>query len=333
MTGYDDDRVRALLDEAVRDVEPGYALDSIRTRTADGSRSRRPWRLAAAAAVVATAATVAVVASLGRGPGPHPDGHGVVAGGPSPSAARQTSSTEPPADTVVPVYYVGDTSHGPRLFREFHSAPASERFDVAADDAVRGRASDPDYRSPWPAGTTMNRAQLSQGVLSVDLGGPVADRPAGMSPTAAELALQQLVQTVQGVAQSRVPVTFLVDGTAARTVLGVDTTQPVGASTGDAVLAQVQVDDPTDGSTVGSTFTVKGRAAAFEANVQWELEQGGHVVKRGATTAHECCTLSPFSLHVGDVAPGEYVLVVHDEDPSGNGSAHPWQDTKRVIVR
>ena len=332
MTGYDEDRVRALLEEAVEDVEPGYALGTIRARTTGGSSSRRRWGPAVAGAVVATAATVAVVASLGHGAGPSPDDHGAVAGAPSPSTAQQTPSTELPAEALVPVYYVGDTSHGPRLFREFHRALASQRFDVAADDAVQGRASDPDYRSPWPAGTTMNRAQLSHGVLSVDLGGPVANRPVGMSPTAAELALQQLVQTVQGVAQSRVPVTFLVDGRPVSTVLGVDTTEPLGASTADDVLAQVQVDDPADGSIVGPTFTVRGRASAFEANVQWDLEQGGHVVKRGATTARECCTLSPYSFEVGDVAPGEYVLVVHDEDPSGNGDAHPWQDTKRVTV-
>ena len=99
------------------------------------------------------------------------------------------------------------------------------------------------------------------------------------------------------------------------------------------MLAQVQIASPADGAAVdASPFTVTGRAAAFEANVQWELMQGDTVVKRGFTTAEECCTLAPYSFEV-TAPPGTYTLVVHDEDPSGGEGLAPWQDTKEITVR
>jgi hypothetical protein len=97
----------------------------------------------------------------------------------------------------------------------------------------------------------------------------------------------------------------------------------------------VQVTTPSQGSTWSEPdpITVEGQAAAFEANVQWELKQGDAVVKQGFTTAEECCTLSPFSFPIPLPAPGTYTLVVHDEDPSGGEGPAPWQDTKEITVR
>ena len=101
-------------------------------------------------------------------------------------------------------------------------------------------------------------------------------------------------------------------------------TAPVVRGAADDVLAQVQVTTPADGATVApDPFTVEGRAAAFEANVQWELMQGDTVVKQGFTTAEECCTLSPYSFPIHRPPPGTYTLVVHDEDASGGPRARP----------
>lgn len=331
-----DDEVRALLEEAVADVEPRHGLDEIRARTTS-VRSRRPWLWGAGGAVLATAATIAVVVALGGGPGTTDADPGFSAGrtGASASGPGPTSSTELPQGSfvTVPVSFVGDTGHGPRLFRELHREPAgASTLDAAVEEAVTGRAQDPDYRSPWPEGTTLQRAQLSEGVLSVDLSGPLAGRPSGMTADEARLALQQLVRTAQAVVKQPLPVTFLLDGRPARTLLGVPTAQPLRAGSADDTLAQVQIDTPADGAVVDSPFTVTGEAAAFEANVQWELEQGGAVVKRGFTTAEECCTLSPYSFEVS-APPGRYTLVVHDEDPSGGEGLPPWQDTRQVEVR
>jgi hypothetical protein len=68
--------------------------------------------------------------------------------------------------------------------------------------------------------------------------------------------------------------------------------------------------------------------------VQWELLRDGAVVRRGYTTARECCTLSPYTFRV-TAAPGTYTLVVHDEDVSGGeggAGGGTTSDTKTFTV-
>ncbi len=83
---------------------------------------------------------------------------------------------------------------------------------------------------------------------------------------------------------------------------------------------------------MSSPFTVTGKAAAFEGNVQWELKQGSTVVRRGFTTAKVCCTLSPYRFTV-TAPPGDYTLVVHDEDVSDGEGTPPARATTQVHVQ
>jgi hypothetical protein len=154
-----------------------------------------------------------------------------------------------------------------------------------------------------------------------------------MSEGDATLAVQQLVWTVQDAVGARARLEFSIDGAHADTLLGVPVSSGVAAQAADDVQSPVQIDQPADGATVDRTFTVSGRAAAFEANVQWELEQGDTVVEQGFTMAAECCTLSPYSFEVTAPRAGDYTLVVHDEDASGGEGPGPVQDTKRITVR
>jgi hypothetical protein len=153
-----------------------------------------------------------------------------------------------------------------------------------------------------------------------------------MTRAEAALAVQQLVYTAQAVAHERLPVTFLLEGRPAATLLGEPTDRPVAAAAADDVLSSVSVISPANGETVTSPFTVRGNAAAFEANVQWELRRGSAVIRRGFATAAECCTLSPYSFTV-EAPPGDYSLVVHDEDVSDGEGNPPTQDTKRLTIR
>jgi len=217
MRPTDDDRIRDLLDEAVADVEPTYGLDRIRARTA--TRRRRTWAWGAGGAVLATAATIAAVVSLG--------GLGS-SGDDEPGPADRSVPTASGGSPTGLLYFVGPTGQGPRLFAEQRQIDTSgQALDQALDDVVRGRSDDADYRSGWPAVATLQAAQLEGGVLAVDLGGPVVDRPAGMTRTDADLALQQLVLTAQSVAGQELPVTFLHDGRRTPTILGEPTSEPV----------------------------------------------------------------------------------------------------------
>ncbi len=352
---YDDERLRVLLEQAVSDVEPRPGLDAIRTRTkVTPMRSRRPWILGAGAAVVATAAVIVAVTVVGNNTPTSPSAGPAAA--PSRSASVQptshlsgTLSPSPSASSdsggsttrAVPVYYVGDTSHGPRLYREFAQVSGNDALSAALSSAVGSSANggqpapkDPDYHTGWPAGTTATGA-VGGSAITVDLGGDAAGslsaQPSGMTAEQAKIEVQQLVYTAQAATQTTLPVQFQINGAPADTVLGVPTSGPVSRADEIDVLAQFWITSPQEGATVTSPVKVEGLAAAFEANVQWELKQGDTVKKKGVTTAKECCTMSPYSFTV-QAPPGSYTLVVHDSDPSGQGRA-PWQDTKDITIQ
>jgi hypothetical protein len=354
--GHDgeDDDVRHLLDEAVSDVEPRDALASIHARTkVSPMQKRRSWFLGAGAAAVATAATVAAVTVLGSDSTPQrPDNAGPAAStstspspatSPTPSSSPEPSESASPATThTVPVYYVGDTSRGPRLYREFHRVTTANPLETAVREAVATRPADPDYRTDWPAGTSVSTSYDgvgNDGQISIELSNESADlreRPAEMTADQAQMAVEQLIYTAQAATQTRAPVQFYLarKSTAENhtdTILGVPVSEPLAQGDASDVLAQVWIIEPADAAKVNAPFEVSGLAAAFEANVQWELKQGDKVVKRGFTMAEECCTMAPYSFKV-DAPAGDYTLVVHDSDPSGGEGFAPWQDTKDITV-
>lgn len=266
---------------------------------------------------------------------------------PAPVSSASTSATAEPSQAsdqgLVPVYFVGDTGAGPRLFREFLHGASDQpsRVFEALNLAVTGSSVDADYESGWPAGTKLASVEPvhPQGSpeeiesLVVGLEGPdLTQRPAGMSAEAARIALQQLVYTAQAATQQRLSVRFQVDGKPVSTLLGVLVRKPVTNADPMQVQGSVWVIDPQDGATVGSPFTVTGRGAFFEANVSWQLLQDGKVVKSGHATAEEGNTLSPYSFKVS-AKPGDYVLRVYDADMSGGEGGPEAEDTKRITVR
>lgn len=341
-----DDDLRRLFEDAVSDVEPRDSLGSIHARTKVRSMSsKRSWLLGAGAAVVATAATVAAVTVLsGDGTtdepgfaGPTAATNGKTSEGQSPAASKEPSPSESaaPETATVPVYYLGETTRGPRLYREFHRVELvnDDPVSTAVFEAVAVTPDDPDYRTPWPGGTTAATVVSPPAdVITVDVRGPgLRDRPADLTAEEAELAIEQLVYTAQAAHQSRSPVQLLLDGNRTDTLLGVPVSEPLAQGAAEDVLAQVWIIDPAEGAEVTAPFEVSGLAAAFEANVVWELRDGSKVVKKGFTTARACCKMEPYSFEVS-APPGEYTLIVTDSDPSGGEGFGPWEDTKRITV-
>lgn len=347
----DDERLRRLLEDAVSDIEPRDSLSSIHARTkVSFMNSKRSWLLGAGAAVVATAATVVAVAVLSddgttEDPGfagspatasPQPSSEPA-----TPTPSEEPSKTAAPETATVPVYYVGETTRGTRLFREFHRVETGgDPLGAALTEAVSTVPDDPDYRTDWPEGTTARGTfDGADGEISVILRNDAVDlrqRPGQMTPEQADLAVEQLIYTAQAATQTRAPVQFYLEregATGNRTdmLLGVPVSEPLAQGTPEDVLAQVWIIEPGEGAEVTSPFTVSGLAAAFEANVVWELRQGEKVVREGFTTAEECCKMEPYSFEVS-APPGEYTLVVQDTDPSGGEGFGPWEDTKRVTV-
>jgi hypothetical protein len=343
MNPRDEDLLRDLLDDTVAGVEPRQGLDSIQSRTKVHPMSNRPWLLVVGTAVVATAATIVAFAVVGDDSGTTRTDPGPAAAStkhtPSADASTSEDAAPPaPADRALPVYYVGDTGQGPRLFREFHQVPVPDLPGAAVAEAVReavaAQPQDPDYASLWPAGADVQHVEMSGDTIVVDLAGAdlLHDAPAGMSADEAKMSVEQVVYTAQAGFQNRAPVRFLLDGEITDTVLGVPTSEPVAQGDETSTLAQVWIIDPAEGAEVPSGFTVKGVGAFFEANVTWELRQGDKVVKSGFATAEECCRMAPYSFTV-DAPAGDYTLVVKDEDASGGEGPAPFEDTKDITVR
>ncbi len=322
-----DSDLRSLFDDAVSDVHPEGGTSEIRARA--GRPSAGSWVSLTVAAAVATAVVIVGGAWLAQR-----QSDNAPAAGPGTTAHEPTRqpSSDDRRRLDVPVYYVGSTAVGPRLFAERHRVMDASgiALQAAVQEALTGSPFDPDYENPLSGLGVTATATAKGGLVTVDLSEPLP-RPAGMDEEEAQLAVQSLVWTADAAAPGSGPVSFTVDGAPATEVLGIDTSAPVERASADSVLSVVSIATPTEGAVVPTRFEVTGQAATFEANVVWELKRGEEVVRQGFTTARECCALSPYSFEVTAV-PGDYTLVVHDTDESDGEGIGTSADTKRITV-
>jgi Immunoglobulin-like domain of bacterial spore germination/Sporulation and spore germination len=290
--------VSDLLHDAVDEIEPTDRLAVIRERTAAApAHAAQPWWYAAGGVVLATAAAVTAFAVLGGDDG-GPD-HDHVA--------------TPPGTVLVPAYFLDDTPRGERLFREFDEVTGDDALQAALDRIERP-ATDPDYRTPWTT-TSFGDAMIMDGVIHVELGDAVLED---------DLAVQQVVYTLQGAVQERLPVR-----------IG-DTTYE--ALPQNDVLNPVSISDPADGSEYHDTMVARGRANVFEGTVTWEVrDESGRTVREGFTTALGTGDrLYPWEAEVdlSGLPAGLYEFVATSTDPSGGAEQSRLDvDTRRIIVR
>lgn len=327
-----DDDLRQLFDDATADIRPQGTFDEIRIRTEKVDPMARRWFVPslAAAAVMALVIGGAFFATRDN------DGPST----PGPAGSPTVDATGSPADKITrntPVFYLGDGAREPRLFSESRELEADDADGIglaAATAAIAGPPLDADYRTGWPEGLSVEGVQDGGDTIRVSFAdGSAAEQPRGSSPEEAQASVHALVRTVRAAYDSDAGVEFLIADEPADQVLGVDTSTPQTGGTDLDVLALVQITSPKNNQTVpaGEKFTVTGVAAAFEANVTWELLVGGDaVVDSGFTTAEECCRLAPYSFDL-TLEPGTYTLVVHDTDESGEGRPVN-QDTKEIVV-
>lgn len=251
----------------------------------------------------------------------------------SPTESASTETTSPITTMAMPLYWVGETPRGPRLYREFRQVDDSKPLEATLSALVEGMPDDPDYRSLLPSTAPITIVNADdQLVVGVDA--QWATRPAGMSKAEAKLAVQQVVYTVQGVAQRREPVTFEIEGGGSDVLgLGKATFQ---AAPHDTVLALVNITQPEEGATLERTFLASGVANSFEATVPWEIrDASGATVLDGFATAEGWMDrLYPWESEVdaSTLAPGTYTFVAMTDDPSDGEGPGPFEDTKTFTV-
>jgi len=292
--------------------------------------------------LLATGALALVLAGCGDDPEPVADDTGsdeTSEGTPSDEPTDPSSppeSSAPPAETAtVPVYFVGDTPQGARLFREFRNVEADNPLEEAAALMTAGDAADGDYRTAYPGGS-FDSVEYVDGSFVVSVPDDTwTKRAPGMSAADAELAVQQLVYTLQGVQQERAPVVVQLRGQPTA-LFGVDTADGADAAKQLDVLGLVNVTTPEEGQAVTGKFTAEGVASSFEATVPWQIRQGDKVVKEGFSTALGWIDkLYPWQTEVDvtGLTPGEYTFVAMTDDPSGGEGGGPTEDTKTIIVQ
>ncbi len=256
-------------------------------------------------------------------------------GSPAPSGEPSTP-TSTAGGATVPVYFVSTTPQGARLFREFQRVSGDPLLE-AAKLVDGGTPLDPDYRTEWPL-VGIDSVSASDGLLVVDLTGDgFTEAPDGMTKRLAKLAIQQMVYTLQGVQQERVPVQFLREGKPAR-LFGIDLAEPVRNASPIRVLGLVNVTAPEQGATVeGETLEASGVASSFEATVPWQIRSGQKVVIDGFATADGWMNkLYPWqtSIDVSSLAPGNYTFAAMTDDPSGGTEGNgPTEDTKDFTLK
>ncbi len=256
----------------------------------------------------------------------------------TPSSDESPGDEEPTDDgTAVPVYFVTDSPAGPRLVREFHRVAGDPLTEAARLVAGAGQPVDPDYRSLWPE-VEISGVSATDGVLLVEVAGDgFTSRPDGMSKAEARLAVQQLVYTLQGVQQERVPVMVRRDGDV-QTIFDLSTSEPFTQASALKTLNHVNITTPAEGQSASGTLEVSGVANSFEANVICELVAGDEVATTVAFTAEGWMEdkLFPFAgeIPLADAGTGDVLLRCSTDDPSG-GQEGPgaFTDTKLIQVQ
>ncbi len=237
---------------------------------------------------------------------------------------------------AVPVYFVGDTPQGPRLFREFRAVESDNPLEEAVALMTAGDALDPEYGTLYPPGSFASVTH-EDGEFVVEVADDAWRTMVDQGTEEATLAVQQLVYTVQGVEQSRDPVRVVgPSGEDEPTLFGLDASNGFTAAPQLEVLGLVNVTTPEEGAPVEDTFTAEGLASSFEATVPWEVRDAdGNVVVDGFTTADGWVDkLYPWEaeVDVSDLEPGTYTFVALTDDPSGGEGGGPTEDSKTIVV-
>ena len=254
--------------------------------------------------------------------------------GPSASGSGSSSSSSDEVQDYS-FYFVTETAQGFRLVREVQQVSKNEN-DLGDDKGlnsltmlVNGQLPpfDGDHRTLWNNGSKVNSVTTVDSVATVDL-------TLGRISLGSESELRAIDQIVWTLIENDPTITsvkFTVDGVVSESLAGhVDFSQAFVLAPSYDVLASVWI-NLLDRSDVTNPVSISGSACTFEANVAWELTQGGDVLKTGATTAATACPdRSDWTIELGELVPGNYVLKVSDF--SAKDGSVIFEDTKAFTV-
>jgi spore germination protein GerM len=367
-TPDDEERLRRALEQEAAKVYPSPGgLERILDRTRQ-SRWSVAWRNPALLGAAVAAATA--VAAIGIGTGVLRDPSDNVLGpGEAPTASSPVATSEPASPTseptqnttdtpimsepatdepsrppvtqapepgfvgAVPVYFVNDTRAGLRLAREWIPVDTPRNAIEEAVTRMIAKPPVPRYDTLWNPATQVRSVEVRDGAINVDLeasGTPIIRGEP-------EIAIQQLVYTATAAASlvdrdyGSMPVRIFVDGEPVDELGGVDVSEALRRAAPLDVRQLVQLNEPSQGATVSSPVRVSGDAAVFEATLVWELRKDGRVVDSGFDNTREGQRFSEFDFEL-ELEPGEYTIVITEDDPSDGEGGEPMTDERTFTV-
>jgi hypothetical protein len=367
-TPEDEERLRRALEQEAAKVYPSPGgLERILDRTRQTRWSvawRNPALLGVAVAAVTAVAAVAIGTGVLREPSDNVLGPGEVptTSGPVPTSEPASPTAEPTQNTTdtpimsepgtdepsrppvtqepepgfagaVPVYFVNDTRAGLRLAREWIPVDSPRNAVEEAVTRMIAKPPVPQYDTLWNPATQVRSVEVRDGAINVDLGLSGAPIIRGEPET----AIQQLVYTATAAASlvdrdyGSMPVRVLVDGEPVDDLDGVDVSEALRRAAPLDVRQLVQLNEPSQGATVRSPVRVSGDAAVFEATLVWELRQDGRVVDSGFDNTLEGQRFSEFEFEL-ELEPGEYTIVITEDDPSDGEGGEPMSDERTFTV-
>jgi hypothetical protein len=219
----------------------------------------------------------------------------------------------------------------------FQSVTGVTLLDLAVEN-LEAAPLDPRLHTEWKPGW-LSSAARSGGRIAVVLGDAPKARPSSMDARTASETVQQLVYTLQAVTHTHDPVRFERQGAQVRSVLGVDTTRPVGAKPLHEVMSLMNVlsQEPGDSYVGSRPYPVYGTANTADGSVTVRVERHGAVLR--TVTGRLAGSGDPDRLYpwhvlidVKGLAKGSYRLVASGPDPD-DPSSTVSQTSTLVLAR
>jgi hypothetical protein len=331
----------ALTSEAAMVTPSDDGLQQIRSGI--DAHTKRPWWKHPATPALAAALVLGVMAggvALFAG-GDNKDDAIVSTTGthtPSPSASEsaptQTEPSDPPATSTptpvavegdIYVYYLMRDGQDTRLYREQLPNPGTDPVSAALGTMFADRPQDPDYRSPWPVGTTVRDYSVSGSVATVDL----SDWTTGCA-CVEDVVVQQLVYTVTANDPSVKKVLLRVKGKAPTSKTGADWSKPVARAPMMDVQGWIWLLAPTEGATTSSPVAIQGYGTAVVGTISWDVTKDGTKVADGTTQGGSNGEFGDFSDTV-ELDPGTYEIRAFESSAEDGSAIHV--DTKTITVK
>jgi len=228
------------------------------------------------------------------------------------------------------MYYVGKTSIGLRLYREFRSIISTDDmglFSLRALVRNKHRPLDRDYFNLWGNGSVINDVRYSGSKAFVD----ISVMPLKVGAEAEMRAIDQLVWTLTANHPTTTSVTFTSGGKPFESFAGhVDAQQSFSRELQYEVLAPVWVDQLA--SVVTSPVIMRGTACTLEAGVHWQLFRNGEMIRENHVLASGACPIrGGWSVNLGMLRAGSYAFAA--QDISAKDGSVTQEDTKEFVIR